>query len=209
LTWGSHEMANEWYYAKDGQKFGPVTGKQLKELAMLGVLRRDDLIWSPGYSVWRPAKKFRGLLPKLDVALASPAMSLFWRPVDSNGESGSRTQSPFLEPDSQATALTPPLPPYLNKPNRAISPRVNGAPRTLPPTCPRVSGATAVSEVARTPEVVRPALVQPVQRPAGPAVAEPPMGAWAGMSLSERTAIVGGLFVLLLIYGVVLYRALA
>src|ERR1700716_1512969 len=98
-------MANEWFYARDGQKFGPVSGKRLKELATIGVLRRNDLIWSPGYTMWRPAKKFRGLLPKMDATSLSPAMSLFWKPTEADGvQDANKFQGMFLEPDTPATA---------------------------------------------------------------------------------------------------------
>jgi hypothetical protein len=56
-------MANEWHYTKDGQRFGPVSGQQLKELAATGQLGPDDLVWKEGMKQWLPASKVKGLLP--------------------------------------------------------------------------------------------------------------------------------------------------
>lgn len=54
-------MATEYYYARDGQRFGPVSGKQLRELATTGQLQPADLIWSPEKNEWLPAAKIKAL----------------------------------------------------------------------------------------------------------------------------------------------------
>lgn len=54
-------MANEWYYTKSGQRFGPVSGQQLKELAAKGELGAGDLVWKAGMAQWMPAKSITGL----------------------------------------------------------------------------------------------------------------------------------------------------
>jgi hypothetical protein len=56
-------MANEWHYTKNGQRFGPVSGQQLKELAAKGGIGPDDLVWKEGMPQWVPASKIKGLLP--------------------------------------------------------------------------------------------------------------------------------------------------
>jgi len=55
-------MANEWHYTKNGQRFGPVSGQQLKELAAKGQLGPNDLVWKEGMKQWLPASKVKGLL---------------------------------------------------------------------------------------------------------------------------------------------------
>lgn len=55
-------MANEWYYAKDGQQLGPVSAKELKSLADSGQLRGDDLVWKDGMPDWKPAGQIKGLV---------------------------------------------------------------------------------------------------------------------------------------------------
>jgi hypothetical protein len=56
-------MANQWYYSKNGDKRGPVTGAQLKALAEAGKLRPTDLVWKEGMPSWQPAGKVKGLFP--------------------------------------------------------------------------------------------------------------------------------------------------
>lgn len=63
-------MASEWYYTKSGQRFGPVSGQQLKELATNGQLGQGDLVWQEGMAQWMPAKTVQGLF---EVGSAAPA----------------------------------------------------------------------------------------------------------------------------------------
>ena len=56
-------MASEWYYSHDGQRHGPVSSDQLKELVAAGKLRADDLIWKDGMDNWMPAGKAKKLFP--------------------------------------------------------------------------------------------------------------------------------------------------
>ena len=42
----------EWYYAKGGTRYGPVSMDQLKELAARGRLGPDDLVWREGLETW-------------------------------------------------------------------------------------------------------------------------------------------------------------
>jgi hypothetical protein len=54
-------MAQEWHYAKNGERHGPVTTKQLKELADSGDLQPSDLVWTEGRDEWKPASVVKGL----------------------------------------------------------------------------------------------------------------------------------------------------
>jgi hypothetical protein len=209
-------MANEWFYARDGQKFGPVTGKRLKELATIGVVRRNDLIWSPGYAVWRPAKKFRGLLPKMDATSLSPAMSLFWRPGNIEADGDERIKG-FLEPDSPATSITPPLPGTATKkaPTRVASavaaPSSGGHP--TPRTIQRRPSLASINEAANgsssSAVVSRASAIPAPPRPQPQVAAAPqPKGTWAGMSTKEKLALGGGLLTMVVVYGVLLVKAL-
>ena len=51
----------QWNYAKSGQSLGPVSGKQLKQLADSGQLVATDLVWTDGMSAWAAASKVPGL----------------------------------------------------------------------------------------------------------------------------------------------------
>ena len=45
----------EWFLARDGQQYGPITDAELKKVIELGHLRAEDLIWRAGFAEWRVA----------------------------------------------------------------------------------------------------------------------------------------------------------
>jgi phage shock protein PspC (stress-responsive transcriptional regulator) len=68
-------MANDqWFYAKHGQKTGPVAGSVLKQLARSGELSIGDLVWREGMSEWAAASKVKGLFPEAVIAAAPPPL---------------------------------------------------------------------------------------------------------------------------------------
>lgn len=72
-------MAAEWYYTKDGTKFGPIDAATLKQFADSGVLQTDDLVWKQGAKQWVTAASVKGLFDRASVAPSnnaseSPAM---------------------------------------------------------------------------------------------------------------------------------------
>jgi hypothetical protein len=58
-------MAAEWYYARDGERFGPVDFDELKRKAYIGLVGTDDLVWCEGMSDWEEASRIAGLLPRM------------------------------------------------------------------------------------------------------------------------------------------------
>lgn len=52
-----------WYYAKDGQRQGPVSLAELKELVTTGALHGEDLIWNASMSSWMPICSESSLAP--------------------------------------------------------------------------------------------------------------------------------------------------
>ncbi|MFM7206374.1 MAG: GYF domain-containing protein [Planctomycetaceae bacterium] len=54
-------MADEWFYARKGERFGPIAWAKLRSLADEGWLAADDLVWGPGLADWRPAASVRGV----------------------------------------------------------------------------------------------------------------------------------------------------
>lgn len=66
-------MADEWFYAKDGQQAGPVTALQLRQLAAVGQLGASDLVWKQGMAKWIAAGEIKGLLTGSVEARASAA----------------------------------------------------------------------------------------------------------------------------------------
>ena len=55
-------MIERWYYARDGQRQGPVPKERLVDLAREGWLSPDDLVWTEGMSEWQPARSFDWLV---------------------------------------------------------------------------------------------------------------------------------------------------
>lgn len=52
----------KWYYAKDGERFGPVDFAKLQELIQNAELKPEDLIWNPSLGEeWQEAAKIDGL----------------------------------------------------------------------------------------------------------------------------------------------------
>jgi len=49
------EAEIQWYIARDGQQYGPITDAEMKLLVESGHLRSVDLVWRPGFAEWRPA----------------------------------------------------------------------------------------------------------------------------------------------------------
>jgi len=87
----------EWYYSKDGEKQGPVTSKQLKELAASGQLQPTDSVWKEGMKEWAEAKAVKGLF-----AADKPADPLLPPPVPPPARPGCRQQVVVPEPADDA-----------------------------------------------------------------------------------------------------------
>lgn len=72
-------MTTEWYYARDGQRFGPFSQTQLEQLAVNRQLQPSDHIWRPGLASWALASTLPGLfesLPLEPVVAAVPVEAL-------------------------------------------------------------------------------------------------------------------------------------
>ena len=54
-------MADDWYYAQNQDRRGPVSFAKLKTIAADGWLRREDLVWHVGMPEWTAAEKVPGL----------------------------------------------------------------------------------------------------------------------------------------------------
>lgn len=54
---------SQWYYARQGQRSGPVSAEQFKELASSGQILPSDSVWKKGMEKWVPAGSLKGLFP--------------------------------------------------------------------------------------------------------------------------------------------------
>jgi len=91
-------MNEPWYYSRDRVRAGPVSGSELKRMAMSGELSPMDMVWKQGMTNWVPAGKTKGLfkselvvpppLPPPDALVearpAEPATSLNAKPMESD-----------------------------------------------------------------------------------------------------------------------------
>lgn len=55
---------SEWYYAIDGEQSGPVSDRELHDLAGNGSVQPTDLVWQEGFVDWMPASTVSGLFPQ-------------------------------------------------------------------------------------------------------------------------------------------------
>ena len=65
-------MASQWFYARNGQRHGPVNSAQLTALAKSGQLSPADLIWKEGMTQWVPAGNSPQLFPKQEQSATQP-----------------------------------------------------------------------------------------------------------------------------------------
>ena len=54
-------MSDDWYYAQNNERRGPVSFARLKAMAADGWLGRDELVWRQGMANWVPARDADGL----------------------------------------------------------------------------------------------------------------------------------------------------
>jgi len=57
-------MAAQWHYSKGGERHGPVSSDQLRQLAASGQLGPTDLVWRDGMAEWQKASSVKGLFPR-------------------------------------------------------------------------------------------------------------------------------------------------
>lgn len=71
-------MASNYFYTRNNQTMGPVSSKDLRQLASLGYLKPTDMVMKEGYK-WKPAGEIPGLFgtapppPSPKAAAATPA----------------------------------------------------------------------------------------------------------------------------------------
>ncbi len=92
-----------WYYAKNQQRFGPVTEEELRRLISDGTLGGSDLVWREGMPQWQTVA---ALLPTLRQAGAAPAgtQPAAQPPQFSGNETPSAPATPFGATEGASTA---------------------------------------------------------------------------------------------------------
>src|SRR5690242_15996402 len=57
-----------WYYSRAGERHGPFTTAQLKQLAQTGELQPTDSVWKEGMPNWKQASEVKGLFSTTQAA---------------------------------------------------------------------------------------------------------------------------------------------
>ena len=52
----AEQSASSWYLSRGDQQWGPLGDRELLLLAERGGLRKDDLLWKPGFESWKPVR---------------------------------------------------------------------------------------------------------------------------------------------------------
>ena len=95
-------MASHWYYSKGIEKYGPIAGAKLKQLAASGEIEADDLVWKTGMRDWKPAGSIKGLLPPSKAMAPAPA------PIGSHAGTQPHTKKNGNEDGNQVSGASPP-----------------------------------------------------------------------------------------------------
>ena len=104
-------MADDWYYAQNQDRRGPVSFAKLKTIAAGGWLRREDLVWNAGMPEWTPAEKVHGLFASSLGQLLQDTIAGVRAPVE-------------VKPAEAQQATQPPgIPAEIPKPIKANKPR--------------------------------------------------------------------------------------
>ena len=160
----------QWFIARDGKQYGPLSEIEMQKLVELGHLKPTDLVWRPGFPEWRPAGS---LIPKPAAPAPAPAPS---------HAPGPATAAPAQQPTTAARAqqsMQPrqpvqqpaPAPAHLQQPQPAAP-----APRGIDPMTAGMSAGRAASPSGPAPGQTtgRPAVQPLTPRPAaGPSPMQP------------------------------------
>jgi hypothetical protein len=52
----AEQRAPSWYLSRGDKQYGPLADRELLLLAERGGLRKDDLLWKPGFDSWKPVR---------------------------------------------------------------------------------------------------------------------------------------------------------
>ena len=84
----------QWYLAREGQQYGPLSEAELAKFIELGHLQPNDLLWREGFPDWRPALV---LFPQRQPSAKRPRPDFGDEPA---------SQRPVTESPMMATATT-------------------------------------------------------------------------------------------------------
>ena len=96
-------MATEWFYTTNKQQMGPVSWKELLELAEVGILKPHDLIWTEGMDDWVKASNQKGLFANsgAEEAVSAGKKSSYTQPKPPPGRRTRRADDDEEEEDEE------------------------------------------------------------------------------------------------------------
>lgn len=97
-------MPGTWYYERSGQRFGPISLQQLKQLAIAGDLKPSDLLWKEGMPRPLPARSAKGLFPSAAAPKAPPPTP---SPTSQAPDDTAPTREPRLQPRASGSKERP------------------------------------------------------------------------------------------------------
>ncbi len=156
MTAASAEL--QWFIARDGKQYGPVSDGEMRKLIELGHLKAGDLVWRQGFAEWQPAQV---LLP--------PAAPVPFPPAPIGAP----------HPEPQARVQTTPAP-VATQPAAHPATSAPAAAARAATTQPAAAPAQAAASAPATAAVVTAApATTPAARPAQPQLAPAPAAAAA------------------------------
>jgi TM2 domain-containing membrane protein YozV len=87
-------MADDWYYAQNQDRRGPVSFVKLKTIAADGWLRREDLVWHAGMTEWTAAEKVPGLFASSLGQLLQDTIAGVRSPIEAKPAEDQQTSQP-------------------------------------------------------------------------------------------------------------------
>lgn len=107
---------SQWFYFKDGNKQGPISGAQLREMVQGGKIQPTDQLWREGLQKWVSASKVKGLfankVPQNPIPTAPPAAEIT---SSSDFDWLNTTDQPSTEPPTTPPTIPPPPPDYFQR----------------------------------------------------------------------------------------------
>lgn len=168
-------MAQEWYYKTGNEEKGPISSKELKQLADSGQLSPTDLIRTNEKPDWKPASKVKGLFPE-----------------QTETSSAMETQPPSFESSIIVPPVAVPVPPPVFE-SSSENPPVFSEPAPPvfgEPAPPIFSDSPPTFSTTNVPPSITPAptVLEPPTMNQSPSMEEPKKGFLGGMLSSVKNA---------------------
>lgn len=103
------ESEVQWYIARDGKQYGPVSAVEMAKLVELKHIKPTDLVWRPGFTDWRPALAVFPAAPEAASTSAPPAPQVGAQPAAAASGGRADGSGRGAAPAKQAGAEQPAL----------------------------------------------------------------------------------------------------